>query len=315
MAYVIAHRGASHHAPENTLAAFKKALELGADGIETDIQLTADRQLVIHHNYTVEATTGTAGTISKMTLEELKALNFGGGETIATLAECLETVRDMAVINLEMKAPVDRSIPYVEMVIDEVEKSGLRDKIIISAFDHSLLRAVKALCPQLRVGALTLAPMPGMAELSEAMAAVIPQDVPLSEVNFDEIDFSALVPAFEKMGIKAGSTKGLVEEVIHSMVGLYPRSTMAAVLDSTARQGDLYEYVKSLDFQLDYLHPDYHSLLADETLVSRLAGLGVGVSPYTPDAPEDLEELLQMGCYGIITNRPDILLELKAKKA
>ena len=61
MSYVIAHRGASFHAPENTLSAFRKAMELGADGIETDVQITADGRLVILHNYHVDLTTFEAG--------------------------------------------------------------------------------------------------------------------------------------------------------------------------------------------------------------------------------------------------------------
>ena len=80
------------------------------------------------------------------------------------------------------------------------------------------------------------------------------------------------------------------------------------------RQEDLVSYVKGLDFPLDYLHPEYHSVLADETLVPRLVELGIGVSPYTPDKPEELRALYQAGCYSIITNRPDILLDLKKEE-
>ena len=97
-----------------------------------------------------------------------------------------------------------------------------------------------------------------------------------------------------------------------SCAALLPeKATMAEAAAWMERQEDLVSYVKSLDFPLDYLHPEYHSVLLDGSLISRLARLGVGVSPYTPDKPEELKALYRAGCYSIITNRPDILLELR----
>ena len=66
MTYIVAHRGACYFAPENTLAAFRKAIEIGADGIETDVQLTEDRKMVIHHNYSVDGTANATGKIADM---------------------------------------------------------------------------------------------------------------------------------------------------------------------------------------------------------------------------------------------------------
>ena len=107
---IIAHRGASNLAPENTLAAFRLAKRLGADGIECDVQLTKDHQLVIAHDYFTDDHTGVKGDIYDMTLAELRQLDFGKwkspeyeGEKIPTLDEVLEVGRDMKMLHIELK--------------------------------------------------------------------------------------------------------------------------------------------------------------------------------------------------------------------
>ena len=76
---IIAHRGASYLAPENTLTAFKKAMEIGADGVEMDVQQTIDAGLVIHHDYMIDLHTDISGKIYDMTMGDLKTLDFGRG--------------------------------------------------------------------------------------------------------------------------------------------------------------------------------------------------------------------------------------------
>lgn len=320
MTYIIAHRGASFHAPENTLSAFRKAIELGADGIETDVQITADHQLVIHHNYSVDGTTNATGKIADMTLEELKELDFGShkgieyaGERIATLEECLDVVRPLKVVNIELKAPVNRSIPYVQMVVDAIMKHDMVEQTMISAFDHSLLRQAKQICPDLRVGALTMAPGMDQNPMFETVVKHMPLDKPLTELTMEDLAFSdEMLSGMEGMDIKAKSPKAAVLELIHSFAALCPPgANMQTAMVGLRLQSDLVSYVKHLDFPLDYLHPEYHSVFMDETLIPRLAELGVGVSPYTPDKPKELQALYHMGCYSIITNRPDILLEMR----
>lgn len=99
---IIAHRGASYLAPENTLVAFRKAMEIGADGVEMDVQKTYDNELVIHHDYMVDMHTDISGQIYDLTMGELKALDFGSwkdaiyaNERIATLQEALELCAGM----------------------------------------------------------------------------------------------------------------------------------------------------------------------------------------------------------------------------
>ena len=102
MPEIIAHRGASYLAPENTLTAFRKAMEIGADGVEMDVQQTSDKKLVIHHDFVIDWHTDMRGQIYDMTMEELKALDFGSwkdvnyrNERIATLQEALALCREM----------------------------------------------------------------------------------------------------------------------------------------------------------------------------------------------------------------------------
>ena len=97
MTKILAHRGANKHAPQNTIPAFLKAIELGADGVENDVHLTKDGELVICHNYTIDETSDGKGNISDYTLEELKKFDFGSyfspdfaGTKIPTLHEFLE---------------------------------------------------------------------------------------------------------------------------------------------------------------------------------------------------------------------------------
>ena len=160
--YIVGHRGFPHVAPQNTLSSFRAAIAAGADGVETDVQLTKDGEMVIHHDYSIDTTSNGHGRIDTMTFEEVRGYDFGirrgeqfKGEKIPTFTEFLDTVQGMQVINIELKAPADRSIPFVSRVVDEVVRRNLLDRALISAFDHSLLAQVKELCPQLRVGCLT----------------------------------------------------------------------------------------------------------------------------------------------------------------
>ena len=77
MALVIAHRGASGYAPENTMPAFEKALEMGAEGIELDVHLTKDGEIVVIHDHTIDRTSNGTGMVGQFTLEEIKQLDFG----------------------------------------------------------------------------------------------------------------------------------------------------------------------------------------------------------------------------------------------
>lgn len=112
---VSAHRGASAELPENTLAAFRRALEHGAEGIELDVALTADGVPVVLHDETVDRTTDGTGPVVEMTLAEVQALDAGGGEPIPTLDDVLALAAGHLEVNIELKAA--DSAPAVARVI------------------------------------------------------------------------------------------------------------------------------------------------------------------------------------------------------
>lgn len=149
MPLVLAHRGANKVAPQNTLPAFEKAIQLNADGIETDVHLCKDGELVICHNYTVDATSNGKGSIDEMTFAELRELDFGSyfsndfkGVTLPTLAELLTLVKNMQLINIEIKAP-KKDNDLVKRVVEEVYKFGVEKNSIISCFDPECIKQVK----------------------------------------------------------------------------------------------------------------------------------------------------------------------------
>lgn len=316
MSYVIAHRGASFHAPENTLSAFRRAMELGADGIETDVQITADGQLVILHNYHVDLTTFETGRVVELTLDRLREMDFGirkgpefARERIATLDEALDTVRDMKVVNVELKAPADRSIPFVKRVVESVKAHGMVDNVIISSFQHDLLRQVKELCPALRVGVLTFPPLPEGNPWFRMLETLAPEGLPLGEIELD----SLMIPT-EAAAAFGGGEMGAVQarEVLCTLMALYPDATGKEAVARMGEQRDIPGYLDTLGFPVDYLHPHYLSLAQDGTILPKMAARGIGVSPWTVDREEDMERL-DGACYGLITNRPDLLLGMQGR--
>ena len=161
MTKILAHRGANKHAPQNTIPAFLKAIELGADGVENDVHLTKDGELVICHNYTIDETSDGKGNISDYTLEELKKFDFGSyfspnfaGTKIPTLHEFLEIADPFSIINVEIKSPKSGEKDIVRKTIACVKAHHLFDRLIISSFDPRLLVEAKEIDPNTRTGFL-----------------------------------------------------------------------------------------------------------------------------------------------------------------
>lgn len=159
---IIAHRGASHYAPENTLAAFEKALEQKADGIELDVRLSKDGVPVINHDATINRTSNGKGFIHSQTLEQLKSYDFGSHfsrkfrhEKIATLEEVLELVRDTDItLHIELKngplIPDDLEANTLELIY----KYHMENKVIYSSFDHHSLQRLHKLDPRAKISLL-----------------------------------------------------------------------------------------------------------------------------------------------------------------
>ena len=158
---IIAHRGASAAAPQNTLAAFRRAIELGADGVELDVHLSADGVPVVMHNYDVDETTDGTGLVSDQTLAELKQLDAGSkfspqfaGERIPTLAEVFEALEGKLLVNIELKDISIKGVGLEAPVAEVVRQCGMEKKVLFSSFDPLTLRRMRPLAPQIPSGLL-----------------------------------------------------------------------------------------------------------------------------------------------------------------
>lgn len=140
----IAHRGASGHAPENTLPAFDKALELGVDMIECDVRLCKSGSLVVIHDKTVDRTTNGSGKVSTLTITELKKLDAGHGARIPTLTEVLERYQDQVKIMIDIK-----SAAAAEEFVKLIEEHQAHEQIIAASINHALLTDIKLRDPRI----------------------------------------------------------------------------------------------------------------------------------------------------------------------
>ena len=163
----LAHRGASAYAPENTLAAFRLAAEMGADGIELDSKLSRDGRVVIVHDLTVDRTTDGSGRVSSLTLEELKRLDAGSKfaaefveERVPTLEETLYAIGDRLLINVELTNYASRNDGLERKVVDVIERRGLVERVMVSSFDPLSLRKVKRAASHIVCGLLVAPDMP-----------------------------------------------------------------------------------------------------------------------------------------------------------
>ncbi|KLV21513.1 glycerophosphodiester phosphodiesterase [Bacillus altitudinis] len=154
--YIIAHRGSSSAAPENTIAAFDVAVEQGADYIELDVQMTMDQHVVVIHDDTVERTTNGNGLVKSYTLDQLKKLDAGSwfdqqytNERIPTLQEILERYSRRIGILIEIKHP-KRQIGIEKAVARIINRFAYSRHIMIQSFDVHALQRIKAFAPSLR---------------------------------------------------------------------------------------------------------------------------------------------------------------------
>ena len=162
MALVIAHRGFSSRYPENTLLAFEKALELGADGAEFDIQLTKDGVPVVIHDESVLRVSGTDALVKDLTLAELRALDvsckFRGQcapQRVPTLEEYFTLVKDSEFLNIiELKTAIYEYDGIEQKVIDLIRRFGLSERVVLSSFNHYSLLRCKKIAPELPCGIL-----------------------------------------------------------------------------------------------------------------------------------------------------------------
>ena len=158
---VWAHRGASGYAPENTLDAFWKAVEMGADGIELDVQMTKDGELVVIHDETIDRVSNGKGWVKDYTYEELKKFNFNKThleyikEEIPTLEQVYLLIKPTNLtINVEIKTGIVFYPGIEERVLELTERLGMKERVIYSSFNHYTIRKIKELDPQAKTGML-----------------------------------------------------------------------------------------------------------------------------------------------------------------
>lgn len=249
----IAHRGASGTTPENTLVAVREAIRLRADSVEVDVQRSADGELILFHDMTLERTTDVEEVfperfpyrVGDFTLAELKQLDAGSwfsaefaGERIPTLGESLPVLRGRAGLLLEIKDPA--LYPGIERdIAAELEAAGFArsaaasGRLVVQSFDRRSARLYEQLQPQVPVGALFFT-RPTEAELQET-------------------------------------------------------ATYA-----------------------EQANPNFRN--ADRALVERIHELGLTISVYTVNDPEDMLRMIDLGVDGIITDFPEILRRISAGK-
>lgn len=160
---IVAHRGSSRHAPENTLAAFRQAMDDGADAIELDVHLSKDGQVIVIHDDRLERTTNGHGRVGDYTLDELRQFSSGewlhkkfSSEKIPTLTEVFELVSGRVGINIEIKYTKRRtqSKLIVERCIEIIRRFKSFKSVLISSFHHPLLQLAKRIDRSIVSGAL-----------------------------------------------------------------------------------------------------------------------------------------------------------------
>lgn len=162
---VIAHRGASGYAPENTMASFELATKMKADGIELDVQVSKDGKLVVFHDEKVDRTTNGSGYIKDLSLSYIKKLDSGSwfskkfkNEKVPTLDEVLFFFKDKyELINIELKNGIIDYNGIEEKVIKLINDFNISDKTIISSYNHYSLLRLKAIDRNIKIGLLYVA--------------------------------------------------------------------------------------------------------------------------------------------------------------
>ncbi len=246
MTNVIAHRGANKVAPQNTIPAFQKAIEMGADGFENDVHLTKDGYVVVCHNYNIDDTSNGKGFIADYTLEELLKFDFGSyfseefaGTKIPRLEDFLDLCRGLKVINIEIKSPKNGHNDIVRKTINMTKEFGLFDNLIISSFDPKIL------------------------------------------VECKEVD------TLTKTGLLYDPNSPYCEEICDDFVA----------------------YAKNI--KADAVHPFYGMVNGD--YIEEAHDEGLIVNPWTVDKDFAIENLFGWGCDGIITDVPDLALQIRKK--
>jgi glycerophosphoryl diester phosphodiesterase len=151
----IGHRGAKGYEPENTLVSFQKALDMQVDGIELDVHLSADGELIVIHDETIDRTTNGKGFVNALSLRELKTFRIDRKYEIPTLKEVFDLVNQDCFINIEIKS-YEATDKVVSLIAKYVTKKDWKyDRFLVSTFDWNALQQVAFLNDKIPIGVLT----------------------------------------------------------------------------------------------------------------------------------------------------------------
>jgi glycerophosphoryl diester phosphodiesterase len=151
----IGHRGAKGHEPENTLISFQKAIDLKVDGIELDVHLSSDGEIIVIHDEKIDRTTNGKGFVNKLSLPELKEFRIENEHEIPTLAEVFDLVNQQCLVNVEIKGKgmMKSVVNLIESYV--VNKNWKYEQFLVSSFDWIALLDIHLLNPEIPLGVLT----------------------------------------------------------------------------------------------------------------------------------------------------------------
>lgn len=187
----VAHRGASAQYPENTLLAFRQAIEQGIDYLEVDLHRTSDNELVIIHDPTLERTTNGKGNVHDHSLHEIRQLDAGQGEMIPLLAEVIQLARDARIrLCVEIKGATEtEELAIAELIVKALESNEFLDQVIVTSFSPKALLRANALQPGIST-MLDPSPQDGSLSPREVCAQALQ-----AGANCLSYDFRFLTPA------------------------------------------------------------------------------------------------------------------------
>lgn len=174
---LFAHRGVMAHHPENTMAAFRAAIDAGADGIEADVHMTRDEKLVLIHDETIDRTTDGRGRVGDMTLSELQVYNagvtFAVHEQIPTLDELMTLCQGTSIVlNLEIKTDIERYPGIEELLNASIRDQRFPlDQVVFSSFNHATLKRLSQLVPEVECAVLLAQPLYDLVTYCEQVGA------------------------------------------------------------------------------------------------------------------------------------------------
>lgn len=307
---IIAHRGATYLAPENTLSAFRNAMDLGADGVEMDVQQTKDQGLIIHHDYLIDIGTELSAKIYDLTVGELESIDLTKWdgvdittEKLPTLAEALACCKELegCTVQLELKAPMLPDPDFVPRVVDCIRAADIADRLLLVSFRHDLLRQAKELMPELHIGILTLGDLLSMMlpppVVWQDLGLVNSMDEPLDEEN---------CPALKK---QVGIVSSAISDKLTLIAALYPQMSVRQILSTLSAQADPAAYVRTLGFPVELVSCEYHTAFGNPEVVNQLHDVGCKAAFWTVNTENVVRSLIPLGPDCFVTDRPDTIRE------